>query len=82
MSLCNLLQYNALLLISFAYIALTSGISPKTKTKQIMYIVLISEKSDVSNKHWIQRNTLEEARKVASQYDDCIVTIIEGKRVE
>jgi hypothetical protein len=47
-----------------------------------MYIVLISEKSDVSNKHWIQRNTLEEARKAASQYDDCIVTIIEGKRVE
>lgn len=47
-----------------------------------MYIVLIAEKSDVSNKHWVQRNTLEEARKVASQYDDCIVTIIEGKVIE
>lgn len=48
------------------------------------YIVLISEKSDVSNKYWISRNTLEEARKAASQYDnnDYFVVIIEGKGVE
>lgn len=49
-----------------------------------MYIVLIAEKSDISNKHWIQRNTLEEARKVVSQYDtnNYFAVIIEGKAVE
>lgn len=32
------------------------------------YVVLIASRYDSYDRHWVTRNTLEEARKVASEY--------------
>lgn len=34
------------------------------------YIVVIVNRSDYYDRHWLTRDTLEEARKVAQNYDD------------
>lgn len=33
------------------------------------YVVLIGRRDDSYDRHWVTRNTLEEARKVASEYE-------------
>ena len=33
------------------------------------YVVLISRRDDSYDRHWVTRNTFEEAKKVASEYD-------------
>lgn len=34
------------------------------------YLILIWRKSDPYNRHWLTRNSLEEARKVASSFEE------------
>jgi hypothetical protein len=33
------------------------------------YVVLIASRSDSYDRHWVTRNTLDEARKVANNYN-------------
>ena len=34
-----------------------------------MYVVLINERRNLDNRHWVKRQTLDEAKKVASYYE-------------
>lgn len=33
------------------------------------FVVLIANRYDIYDRHWVTRNTLEEARKVSSNYE-------------
>ena len=33
------------------------------------FVVLLWDKNDVHNRHWVLRDNIEEARKVASEYE-------------